>query len=322
MHSTATMADVTTANNEEGGHSVATVKLDETHDASLQMVDEKEGGIADGTIETKETNEEIAYSDHYFQPGDHVYKWCSFAGIPGLFQHHGIITEIDGDRLLIADFSGIIRREEDQRKSLFVHRTARGGMRVCEEKDSNEWRKVEYSASWWKRNLWRSGTCTAVPSDPPGLVLSRVSFLIGHPDKLPTYHFLKANCECVAVWCKTGTWATLQASTFLHVTAAGQAKSATTLAVYAASQQVTVPASGFWGYLGYTTKVSLLSTQPYLLPAIAGYGIITIGGPFWILHRCKRFWHETSQRLRNDFWENAIDQPEIFVECITEWSNL
>ncbi|KAI2500461.1 hypothetical protein MHU86_14006 [Fragilaria crotonensis] len=317
------MADVTTTNiNEEGNQSQATAKLDVTNEDPPFMVNEVETGGTDEATETIEKNEEVPYSERCFQIGDHVYKWCSFAGIPGLFQHHGIITEINGDMLFIADFSGVIRGEDDQRKCLFVNRTTRGGMRVCEKEDSNEWRKVEYSASWWKRNLWRSGTCTAVESDPPGLVLSRVAFLLAHPDKLPKYHFLKANCECVAVWCKTGTWATLQASTFLHVTAAGQAKSATTLALYAASQQVTVPASGFWGYLGYTTKVSLLSTQPYILPVIAGYGIITIGGPFWMLHRCKKFWHETSQRLRNDFWENAIDQPEVFVECITEWSQL
>jgi hypothetical protein len=316
------MAEALTNGNEHEHHIVPTLEYEVANEDMPDTEHEDVEGT-NLTCETPDTNEEIPYSDQYFQLGDHVYKWCSFAGIPGLFQHHGIITEIDGDRLVIADFSVVIRRDEDQRrKSLFVDRTTNGGMRVCEKESSHEWRKVEYHASWWKRSLWRSGTCTAVPSDPPGIVLSRVAFLLDHPDKLPKYHFLKANCECVAVWCKTGTWATLQASTFLHATAAGQAKSATTLAVYAASQQVTVPSSGIWGYLGYTTKVSLLSTQPYLLPAIAGYGLITVGGPFWILHRCKQFWHETTQQLRNDFWENAIDHPEIFVQCITEWSQL
>jgi len=265
-----------------------------------------------------------------FQLGDHVYKWCSFAGIPGVFQHHGLVTQIDGDSLVIADFNNIIRGSSSagagqraKTKSL-VFQQQKGTMQICERESAREWRKVEYKASWWKRNLWRSGTCTAVASDPPGLVLSRVSFLLDHhaEKKLPDYHFLKANCECVAVWCKTGAWATLQASTFLHAYAAGQVKSAATLAMYATSQQVVVPSAGMWGYLGFTTKVSLLSTQPYLLPAIAGYGLVTVGGPVWILARCKKAWNQTTEQLNNDFWENAIDKPEIFVECITEWSQL
>jgi hypothetical protein len=258
-----------------------------------------------------------------FQLGDHVYKWCSFAGIPGVFQHHGIVTEIDGDSLVIADFNNIIRGYRELGRKSLVFQQQKGSMQICERESAHKWRKVEYKASWWRRSLWRSGTCTAVASDPPGLVLSRVAFLLDHADeKLPDYHFLKANCECVAVWCKTGAWATLQASTFLHAYAAGQAKSAATLAMYATSQQVTVPATGLWGFLGFTTKASLLSTQPYLLPAIAGYGLVTVGGPVWILARCKKAWTQTTDQLNNDFWENAIDKPEIFAKCITEWSQL
>lgn len=267
-----------------------------------------------------------AQSSQPFQLGDHVYKWCSFAGIPRSFQHHGIVTQIDGDSLLIADFNNILRGSSgssDRGTKNLVFQRRKGSMQIRERESAHQWRKVEYSASWWKRNLWRSGTCTAVASDPPGLVLARVSFLLDHADeKLPDYHFLKANCECVAVWCKTGAWATLQASTFLHAYAAGQVKSAATLTMYASSQTVAVPSAGMWGYFGFTTKVSLLAAQPYLLPAIAGYGLVTVGGPVWILSRCKKAWSQTTQQLTNDFWENAIDHPEIFVECITEWSQL
>jgi hypothetical protein len=177
--------------------------------------------------------------------------------------------------------------------------------------------------------LNRSGTCTIVASDPPGLVLARLHFLLQQQAattdlRLPSYHFLKANAECVAVWCKTGTWATLQASSFLHVTAAGQVKSATTLAMYASSQTVAITSSagGFWGYLGYTTttQVSLLSLHPWILPAIVGYGVVSIGGPVWMLHRAKHAWNETTQRLNEDFWQYALDHAEEFVKSITEWS--
>jgi hypothetical protein len=306
---------------------------DETPSNTTRGVEHDEGRIEPQSQEISEEDakrnvaqdaEELMNpSQQLFSPGDHVYKWCSFAGFPGVFQHHGIVTEVDGDRLTIADFNHLIRGDSGSppKKYLSVKKR-RGNIQLCEQESSHEWRLVEYQASWWKRGLWRSGTCTAVASDPPGLVLSRVSYLLDHAEQLPDYHFLRANCECVAVWCKTGAWATLQASSFLHLTAAGQIKSASTLAAYAATQQVTVPAAGLWGYLGFTTKVSLLSTQPYLLPAIAGYGLVTVGGPIWMLARCKQAWNRTTEELNASFWENAIDQPDVFVECITEWSQL
>ena len=87
--------------------------------------------------------------------------------------------------------------------------------------DTDKWHKVHYQSGWWKRQLRRSGTVTKAKSDPVGLVLARVSFIMQHPEQLPDYHVLHANCECVAFWCKTGEWSTLQASSFLELTAAG-----------------------------------------------------------------------------------------------------
>jgi hypothetical protein len=65
-----------------------------------------------------------------------------------------------------------------------------------------------------------------------------------------------------------------------------------------------------------------LSTQPYLLPAIIGYGVVTVAVPtLWLLH-AKNHAKLTTEKLNKSFWEQAIDQPEIFVECITNWSAL
>lgn len=87
--------------------------------------------------------------------------------------------------------------------------------------DTDKWHKVHYQSGWWKCQVYRSGTVTKAKSDPVGLVLARVSFIMQHPEQLPDYHVVHANCECVAFWCKTGSWATLQASSFLELTAAG-----------------------------------------------------------------------------------------------------
>jgi len=289
--------------------------LDEDHPVNYGMAsindEENKGKFQyNGYVERKVSDELINQNEplqESFQLGDHVYKWCSFAGIPGVFQHHGIVTEVISDKLTVINFDNMIRREGNEQRSLYI-RKRKGRICICEEEDGPEWNNVKYKAGWITRRMWRSGTCTAIESDRLGLVLSRVKFILDNPHELPSHHFLRANSECVAVWCKTGAWTTLQASSFLHAYAAGQVKSAGTLALYVSSQQV--------------TGVSLLSTQPYLLPVVAGYGLITVGGPMWILARCKHDWNETTQRLNHNFWEDAINRPEIFAESITKWSDL
>lgn len=285
------------------------------------------------------------------QVGDHVYQWRSWMGIPGIFQHHGIVMDIhygtldsESDevadppkeskviaKLTIADFSNVDIRAagtkipdpvEQQRRRL-SGLTQEGILRTYT--DTDQWHKVEYQAPWWKRSVYRSGTCTSVASDAVGLVLARVNYIVRHPDVLPDYHVVNANCECVAVWCKTGTWSTLQASSFLELTAAGQVKSSATLAATAASAQVTVqaPAAGLWGWLGYTTttQVSWLSLHPVVIPALAGYAVLSVGIPAVMYVNARKQWKLTTDRLKQSFWEDAMNNPDVFAECITHWSS-
>lgn len=244
------------------------------------------------------------------QIGDHVYQWRSLAGVPWVFQHHGIVMDvvrsddIIGDdengksrtktivRLIIADFSNVETqnqkkkgpskpshqlhqqqqaasgaaagqressttldgdkmeaRERNTQKNSAVRRSSSSRLSLAQEgimrtyTDTDKWHKVHYQSKWWMRQVYRSGTCTKAKPDPVGLVLARVHFILQHPELLPDYHVFHANCECVAFWCKTGRWSTLQASTFLELTAAGQVKSSATLAAAAAgaTQTVTVP---------------------------------------------------------------------------------
>jgi hypothetical protein len=121
------------------------------------------------------------------------------------------------------------------------------------ESGARGWSLVEYGASMEETGAGkalanhlfrRAGTFTAARSGPAGWVRARAEFLRLHPDVLPPYRTFASNAECVAVWCKTGTWATLQASSWLGMTALGQAKSAVTLAGAAGAAQATVPAAG------------------------------------------------------------------------------
>jgi len=49
--------------------------------------------------------------------------------------------------------------------------------------------------------------------------------------------------------------------------------------VATATTTITAPATGIAGWFGLTTTttVSLLSVQPWLIPLLAGYGLIAVG---------------------------------------------
>ncbi|GAX21978.1 hypothetical protein FisN_25Hh222 [Fistulifera solaris] len=280
--------------------------------------------------------------------GDHVYRRCTFALIP--FQHHAIVLDIwkinpeeDGDEcawmLKVFDFS---RHPEDVQAILpesprvilsSPQKKRKDGLRVYES-PAQHWQKVIYGAPIQRHLFSSSGTCTAAKSDAPGLIRARVQFLLEHAADeivdashegsptalLPEYAWFYANSECVAVWCKTGTWATMQAVSWLTWTALGQIKSAATIAGVAAATQVAVPAAGLWGWLGYTAQASLLTVQPALAPAIAAYGAVTVAVPAVWWHRARNQWQSITVRLNEAFWKAAMDDPDLFADGITLWS--
>ena len=157
-------------------------------------------------------------------------------------------------------------------------------------------------------------------TDPGTLVVERVNFLLENQSLIPPWHALKSNSECLAVWCKTGRWSTYQVSGYLNTIFMGQAKTAATVAAAASSATVTVPAAGYMGWLGFTTQVSLLALHPWLIPAIAGYGIASIGVPMYILKRCGKQWAKITIDLNNEFWSRA--PPDVYVDCIRKWAGL
>jgi hypothetical protein len=206
--------------------------------------------------------------------------------------------------------------------SSFGSSADKGGAMQTYETDPALWKKVAYEAGFWRAHLARGGTATGARSAPPGIVRARVQFLLEEPHRVPTYNLVHSNCECVAVWCKTGTWGTLQATSWLSATAAGQAKSTVTLLGAASAAQVSVPSAGLWGWLGYTTQASLMSTQPWILPALAAYGVVTVGGPALWLVAAQKHWKQVTTDLNTAFWEAAVAHPDVFAEYLTYWSDL
>lgn len=139
-------------------------------------------------------------------------------------------------------------------------------------------------------------------SDPRAIVVARVKFILAEQDKpenetsLPKYHILYSNSECLAVWCKTGRFSTLQAAVFLHSTAVGNAKSSIMLGA------------------------GIAATQPWLIPVVGVYAVAAVGMPYYILNKCKNKWKEGEMRLTHGFWETADN--EVYVAAVQNWSGL
>jgi hypothetical protein len=111
--------------------------------------------------------------------------------------------------------------------------------------------------------------------DSASLTLKSAQFLVENPDVLPHYNVLKCNCEPVAWWCSTGTWATLQVlSALIKITgsvAGGGAVSYRIATALVTAKTIAVPAAGLWGWLGFTEEVvvTMTATHPLVLAAIA-----------------------------------------------------
>lgn len=272
-------------------------------------------------------------SDRYeLEVGDHIYSWRA----AGTWSHHGIVLSVSRVIAIVDFFPELQRRRrqlpaDDSEEASGRKRRTVAAPRV-QLRTLQEWIeaygkpfKVFYKAGPLRRLLYRSGTCTGRESDPTHLVLARIRFLLGHffsgvvndsanCSHLPPYHRLHSNSETAAFWCKTGYWSTLQVADFLHLTFAGQIKSSITIGAYASTQAVADPVSGAVG----ATMVS--AHLPALLPLVVGYGLITVGGPLWMLRQCQSQWDKITLMLHESFWSLAPNN--LFVECIQFWSDL
>lgn len=143
---------------------------------------------------------------------------------------------------------------------------------------------------------------------------------LDQPNLLPPHHLLYANSECIAVYCKTGKWSTIQAAIFLKASSAGNVKLSATIAMFLGAQTVQVPASGLFGWLGGTTALPLFTAQPWLVPALVGGGMVYVGLPMLMLWKAKGRWAETESRLNDSFW--SMYETDLIVEMIRTFSGL
>ncbi|GAX13367.1 hypothetical protein FisN_17Hh311 [Fistulifera solaris] len=233
------------------------------------------------------------------------------------YQHHGILLDIrkttqDGVILKIADFTNnsntialptsltssslsqlSLPRDSKEHDAVEIR-----GLRVSEFA-SEEWHVVEYGAPTDLCQAAPPGTRTSAFCDCRRVVLARVDFLVKNPHVLPEYELLEANCECVAVWCKTGVWATTQVASVLLDAAVKKAGVALAATGIAAALPITVPAEGLRGVAGLTTQVSLLATAPWI-PIV---GVLAVGATALLLQSSNNKWRD-----RTNFFESEISR--------------
>jgi len=264
------------------------------------------------------------------EDGDHIYSWRAM----GTYSHHGIVLSVTKVSVVILDFYASQQAQNSNGNNSKL--SVSDALRVI---NLNQWRnlygkprKVRYNAPYLQRSFYRSGTCCSLECHPNFMVLARARFLLASSPTsdttdgsyIPQYHALHANSETLSVWCKTGHYSTLQVADFLHLTWAGQCKSTFTLGAFLSTQTVQIPAAGVWGYMGFTTKIGLLASQPMLLPALMGYGILTVGTPMYMLRKCHAVWNDYEDQLNDLFWSGGKKQGDVslndlVLECMDHY---
>mmetsp|Transcript_16961 Transcript_16961/g.24893 ORF Transcript_16961/g.24893 Transcript_16961/m.24893 type:complete len:380 (+) Transcript_16961:34-1173(+) len=193
-----------------------------------------------------------------------------------------------------------------------------GGIRlleITEQADMDEWLKVKYKDKNDddddddddRANNATTSKKAKITSDPENLVVARANFLFHNPNVLPGYNVMKSNCECVAVWCKTGKWCTLQILTVLNVVTpsyAGVSGGIFAAAAHATTTTIaTVPDIGVWGLAGYTKHVTVVTAavSPPCLAAMGVVGVASFAGLVIKRRQCIKSWSKVSDTLNEEF---------------------
>lgn len=259
------------------------------------LPDQKKKEDDDNTYQSNEKNEIkenpiISYfsSAKDLKPGDHIYIWkCAY-----LYQRHAMVLSVEKE-----NNNGIITIVEFYNDKSNIHITSLENF----ASKTTKIKKVQYAASWFNRCVSRSGTVTSQDCDEQSLILARLQYIVDNPHVLPTYNTLSSNDECICVWILTGIYCTLQVCSQLYVFSASQIKSAVVTSGVVSHMTVSVPVTGMWGYLGYTTTVPLTTAQPIIIPLLVGYGLISIL-PLEMLRRYKKKWRAIEEDLDREFW--------------------
>lgn len=279
-----------------------------------------------------------------FEVGDHVYSWCSFLGIPFVYQHHGIVIDRNSceGTVTILDFSCIIDCDEsddgNKSKPLAVCSISGPQSSFCNSSSNNPdiqsnkesilreytidenqarvlWHKVVYNSPWSKNLTKRSGTVSKAKSDKVDIVLARAEFLLHNHTLISSYDVTKSNCEHVAVWCKTGRFISLQLASYMRQSIALSTVPTIAASTATATTTAVVPAAGIWGWFGFTSTatvaVPLHVLMPWLIPVTILIPAVSAGKTMFDIKR----WNHTTERLNENFDYQSGEGKCIVYRC-------
>lgn len=266
-----------------------------------------------------------------FEAGDHVTLSCNAAGGIFPYDHHAIVVsvgrELSGEQTLcVSDFTAPDDYDGGASDHITdVVRCSSGsglnfGSRAidgrsgsgdgiddddeCEKptKKQRGLRVLCVPASKWSKVRYHEDA----PVDPPKMVRRRVEFLLRHPHLIPSYSLLESNCECVAVWCKTGRWTTLQAQRWLGGANLG-------------SRAVVAGLSVAW-----YSAVALPVAAPLLIAA----GVVAEVASGVCSDRMRRAWEDRARVLNEEFdvsfggdAENASSEANSNITISSRWGS-
>ena len=133
-------------------------------------------------------------------------------------------------------------------------------------------------------------------ADPKEIVLARANFVLEHMEVLPSYHVFFSNSECIAVWCKTGRWSTLQTSVWCSTNSVAAFKSSA------------------------ITTIGVAAANPLLAPVIAIGGLVWVSAPMVLLQKSQVKWEEATEKMTRLFWEWA--PPVVYVSAVENWTTV
>lgn len=234
-----------------------------------------------------------------FEAGDHVVLPCLAAGfIP--YEHHAIVLSIGIDSnnkwtMCVSNFTiagddgggsgrstsinsgGVVpsrcygdgTNENDDENSSTTKDRHNSGMRLlCV--DVQGWRRIHYAEN--------------APVDC--LVRRRVEFLLNNPHIIPSPSWAECNGECVAVWCKTGRWTTLQFESLVDKT----------------NLASRVAIAGLW----LLWAIDVTGTACLLTTGIVTETVTGIWG-----NRARRGWEKRTKKLNDEFDITSVNATAV-----------
>lgn len=135
-----------------------------------------------------------------FQPGDHVYIG---RGLTGTVKHHAIVVAAEDSAGWFQIVEYGVYNPDGSKKLIAGH-----ALEVVKENGDVRRCRVNAKKESWRLASEQNGNSAQTPAQ----VVAAAMFVLENKNLLPPYHITFCNGECVARWCKEGTFASGQAS--------------------------------------------------------------------------------------------------------------